>query len=95
MVSATRIDTDLTTIEHLDWEPALKCEHSQHDQSRGSHRGPAWVLVDIHCPHCSQAARFAFCERWWNHSGAHGVTCVVCREYVSRDDMYRVVRWLP
>lgn len=80
-------------IEHLDWSPELVCEHSQHDRLKRAHDGSAYVLVDIHCPYCSQSARLAFCQRWWQ-SSIRGVICAVCRADVSRSDMYSVVRWL-
>lgn len=55
MVSATRLDerTDLQTIEHLDFDPAIPCGCWDYDDLGERCPRTADVIVeDVPCPHC-------------------------------------------
>lgn len=64
VVSATRLDehTDLQAIEHLDFEQAKACEHSNHEALHEDE--PASYLAEDWCAHCDAAGQFLLC-----HSG--------------------------
>lgn len=81
------IDVDTSTIEHLDFVPALPCEHSWHERAHRRDDLAAWVQHST-CPGCKDHGTILICEsgKAWmlgqeaftHHSG--------CKQTFRRED---------
>lgn len=91
MVSATRIDTDLQTIEHLDFEPVIPCGHGQHATHHAGDEPAAYIVESI----CfCEVSRYPLCSEGWRLAGMRGVRCPDCGLRATRDAMMRIVEVL-
>ena len=85
----------LTAIEHLDFEPEVPCEHSQHASGRYGHHGPGWALVELDCP-CGRGGRYVACRSWWLLlcSSGRAPRCGICGTRATVGVTLRIVRVL-
>ena len=93
MVSATRIDTDLTTIEHLDFDPAIPCECSPDDDP--CDETAELILEDSPCVACGvDDGRWLCSIACWDAMATDEdgmwVICV-CGAYFDRDETLRII----
>lgn len=77
-----------TAIEHLDFTPALPCEHSWHGRG-GIHSGPARFILDAGCPACPDRVSLLICESGW--AGSRTLHCDDCGAVGPRDSFWRIV----
>ena len=92
VVSATRLDDhpDLTTIEHLDFDPEIPCDHPQHPSGLYGHDGPGWALIEVIHP-CFEGLRRIICEGGWANACIAGTLCPVCHKHLSREQTWRII----
>ena len=85
----------LAAIEHLDFEPEVPCEHSQHASGRYGHHGPGWALVELDCP-CGRGGRYVACRSWWLLlcSSGRAPRCGICGTRATVGVTLRIVRVL-
>ena len=85
----------LTAIEHLDFEPEVPCEHSQHASGRYGHHGPGWALVELDCP-CGRGGRYVACRSWWLLlcSSGRAPRCGICGTRATVGVTLRIVQVL-
>jgi hypothetical protein len=84
--------TELETIEHLDFQPELPCEHSNHEYGHVPHR-PAAYLIWGHTSCCGQNREFLLCERGWQ-LGGRGVMCSRCGAVYPREQVWTILKVL-
>ena len=93
---STTTRPDVGTIEHLDFEPTIPCEHSEHGERHADE--PAMFLVRRHaCPMCGRAANtYALCLYGWEYLGRVNVRCTRsrggCGYAMSRDEWLTILR---
>lgn len=94
-MTAVDLTTDTGTIEHLDFEPTIPCEHGQHATRHADE--PAMFLVRRHtCVDCGARAKdYALCLSGWvdMSSGGRGmVHCIYCRNASPTADSLTILR---
>ena len=82
-------DVDLTSIEHLDFDPEFPCEHSSHDARHNDE--PAKYLVEGSCPNCLGFVRYMICESGCIDLGRITVRCKGCRITGTRETFLSIV----
>lgn len=85
----------LTAIEHLDFEPELPREHTQHPMGWHGHSGPGWALIERRCQ-CGYHHRIVVCHGWWERTVREWTSgqCRVCRSTVVLGVDLRIVQVL-
>ena len=87
--------TDLTTIEHLDFDPTVPCEAGT--EKGGKHGAPADVLIVGQCPGCGRGSprRYGSCWRHWRQAERKMLDCQACghRDFMG-GGFFRIVEVL-
>jgi hypothetical protein len=83
------------TIEHLDFDPALPCESSEHPELHVPAEAAAY-LVRPRCSRCgNQPVDFLLCASGWDVFGARGCHCRSCdANDMPRDECMTILRVL-
>ena len=86
----TVVDTDLSTIEHLDFEFHVPCEHNP-----CSGPWPAVYIVARLVPCCAVNEYFC-CRNCWMRMGmAARLVCMECKQPLGhRDEILKIIRVL-
>jgi hypothetical protein len=84
------IDLDLSAIEHLDFDAAIPCEHSQHDALHADQ--PAMFLVAVWCSACPLAKRYSLCASGWKGLADGQLQCIACGYFEARDECMSILR---
>lgn len=82
------------TIEHLDFEAELPCEHSQHSTGRCGHDGYAWALIlrKHTCASRPTTKKYLICRGGWE--GTRTARCSPCGVRGPRDEMWQLIEVL-
>lgn len=86
MMTAARTHIDSQTIDHLDFAPALPCEHYQHPSGRYGHTGPGWALIETAtCRTCDLPGEQAVvCKGWIDYTLAtNDGVCLTCGTHLD------------
>lgn len=95
-MTAVDLTIDTGTIEHLDFEPVIPCEHSAHATRHAD--GPAMFLARRDtCPKCGRTAKtYSICLYGRELMGRSGIRCPLhrggCGHTSTRDERLTILR---
>lgn len=93
MTTAPLERTDLSIIEELDWNHEPACDLKAHPTGRYGHDGgPAWALIQVTCPGCSDAFYAYTCKGRWDYMQSLGSAyCDKCGHEGPLADFWRFI----
>lgn len=76
-------------IGHLDFEPAIDCEHNQHTERHD--KEAAALYVRGRCPHCQVQAEYFLCRSGWRVMEKDSLECEHCKKEAPRNDAMKII----
>ena len=85
---------DPTTVEDLDFEPDLPCEHSDHNTLHVPEQPAAYLVAFGPCPECGRGYEALMCQSGWERFCKIDAMCNRCGWIGGPGTVARIVRSL-